>query len=276
MSKSYFERTAKYFFARWQLVKHDDEFIDFCNENESAFEEDGMLNIDLCEGCLDDVEGIRNRFGLELIYHYSTQIQVDSIIDFLIFKNPFAVRLINNSDNMTTDGVEGGKDEDSPYDDTHPIEISPQTGRGNKIFVEVNIGGDIPLGQLKAEFLETIRHCRFVSGIENEVSSIPSETDFLIYDLMLEHERKGHKKYGRKIIEDVWPEDYASATEGDKADELYERLCDEYKNKGLADWDEKAFEQAYESALSMKTLSQRLADRISFVEKWLNKYSKLY
>jgi len=214
MDKRYFERTAKYLFARWQSIKHNDEFVGFCDKYKEEFEEDGMLNIDPWGDCLNDMERIKDRFGLDLIYHYSTQIPIDDIINALIFKDPFAMRLIHNSDNMNTDGAEGGKNEDTPCNDAHPIEMSPQIGGNNKIYLEVNIGRDIPQEQLKAEFLEIIRHCRFVFGIENKATSIPSETDFRIYDRMLEYERQGHKSYHRKIMEEVWPEDYSSATEG--------------------------------------------------------------
>ena len=111
------------------------------------------------------------------------------------------------------------------------------------IHLWVNVGEGITEVQLKEEFFEKVRKARDCAAIKRK-QSIPSETDFQVYDLLTYA-----KKSRKEIFKEVWPEEFEKVFGGrsnSERDKHYKILQEKYRNQGIVDWDEAAYIEAYE------------------------------
>ena len=136
----------------------------------------------------------------------------------------------------------------------------------------MNVGEGITEAQLKEEFLEKIKESRELAGIRR-IQSIPSETDFRVYDL-LNYEKKSRKE----IFKEIWPEDFEKVF-GERSDfqrdKHYKILQEKYRNQGVEDWDDAAYKEAYEESNIGKSGPIILYNRIYEGIKRVKRHIKL-
>lgn len=254
------EWTNKRLWIRWQAVRCDDEYRTFCDKFSQYFNTDGMLEIwrlptDEAER---EVEKVQGRYGLDYIYHYKIDHDIDYFIDDNVFENPFAIDFLL-------------KDEKS--DDLDPF------WDNNHIVLKVNVDGSIPEAQLKDEFLDYVKAARESIGIK-QVRSIPDKVDFQVYNLCFQSD-----KSRKEIIKEVWPDEYKIEFGKDKPgdeyeqDKLYKKLSIEYQKQGIRGWDDRAYAEAYpkdtcEADHTGKSgrirLYVKVRDAIKRVKKYIN------
>jgi len=276
-----FGETNYNLFIRWQALRRDSEYRDFCDKYKQFFDDDHILRWELLltEDAEKEADQIKETYGLDYIYHHNTDLDLGRFIDSCVFLAPFAVNYLL-------------KEKKLEYK-TIPDEIDDMFDpfwESNYIHLRVNVGEGITEAQLKEEFLEKVKEARELAGIKRR-KSMPNELDFKVYDLST-YEEKGFKE----IFKEVWPEDFEKAfaglTNADR-DRLYKRLQKKYRNKGIENWHEKAWKNAYggdshqnqrvedldatsgNNCVSPKQLYDRVAKSIKRVEQHI-KQTKLH
>lgn len=81
-----------YLYDRWQRVRRRPDYIEFCEDHTSEFDDDGIL--ETFASLSQDAEEIREKFGLEMIYLSSKEIPKNLILEWPVFKKPLAVNFI--------------------------------------------------------------------------------------------------------------------------------------------------------------------------------------
>ena len=219
------EWTNERLWKRWQAVRRDDKYyMPFCDKYSQYFNSDGMLeawrlpNDDEAER---EVKEIQDKYGLDIIYHYKVDHDIDDFHYDNVFENPFAIDFLlknEESDNL-----------DPLWDNNH-------------IVLKVNIDGSIPEAQLTDELLEHVKEARKSVDIK-AVGSAPKKIDYRVYDLLK------LKKKPREIIKEVWPDEYKIEFGEDEVvddleqNELIKKLVKEYQKQGLQ-WGD-AYDKAY-------------------------------
>jgi hypothetical protein len=272
-----FGQTNYNLFIRWQALRRDPEYRAFCDQYGQYFDDNGMMRWELLptEDAEKEADHIKEIYGLDYIYHFNTDLELDGFIDSCVFIEPFAVNYLFKEKNLDYKAIP-----------EIIVEIFDPFWEPNFIHLRVNVGEGITEAQLKEEFLEKIKESRELAGIRRK-QSIPSETDFRVYDL-LTYEEKTRKE----IMKEIWPEDFEKAFSGPSEvdrDKLYKELTEKYRDQGIEDWDEKAWEEAYEgespidqgiedsdpatdkTAASPKKLYDRLADGIKRVKQYMKR-----
>ena len=102
---------------RWQVLRRDPEYVKFCNEYASAFDENGIMKV--WEGLEPRPEEIRKLFGLETICHPSLNLSKEELLDYPIFNKPSAV---------SYEWAEEGPGLHSPIVDDHFIKLRIDIG----------------------------------------------------------------------------------------------------------------------------------------------------
>lgn len=255
------EWTNERLWKHWQAVRNVDEYKAFCDKYSQYFNSDGMLEAWRLptEEAEREVEEFQGRYGLDIIYHYKIDHDIDYFIDDCVFENPFAIDFLL-------------KNEES--EDFNPF------WDNNNIVLKVNLDGRIPDAQLMDEFLELIQAARKSIGIKPVRAKPPDKVDFQVYDL------SQRNKSPKEIISEVWPDEYKTEFEGmaeHERDELYEKLSLECQEQGLRDWNARVFAEAYpEDACKADYTSKsgrirlyvRVSDTIKKVEKYINRIKK--
>jgi hypothetical protein len=252
-----YDWTNKHLYYRWQILKRRKDYKAFCDKYSSAFNKEGLLepfgydDKNKTEIFVDEkeFEKIREKYGLDAIYHYETALERDDFIDYCVFEKPFATKVWSPDE----------KDDvlNAVWDERH-------------IHIEVDIGGNITDGQLKDELLERVSVARADAGIQETSPEEISDEDLLVYDL--HEEGKSHVE----IIKEVWPEEYRKewATSGAEEDKKYSELQRHYRNQGYEDWDTKAHDAVYETKEKKKRsgriyLFMRVKDKVEKMRKLL-------
>jgi len=211
---------------RWQVIRRDPEYVKFCNEYASAFDENGIMK--LWEGLEPRPEEIKKLFGLETICHPSLDLSREELLDYPVFNKPLAV---------SYEWTEEQPGHYSPIVDDHFIRL------------RIDIGGDKKTGQILSEVQEFIEEARSIAEIKPNTSRLrPDEEIFKVWDL------KETGKSSKEIIKQLWPEKYdqeckegsSAKWEADKQ-KKYQELAGKYRNQGVNEWDEKAFNEVYNS-----------------------------
>jgi hypothetical protein len=209
---------------RWQVLRRDPEYVKFCNEYASAFDENGIMKV--WEGLEPRPEEIRKLFGLETICHPSLNLSREELLDYPIFNKPLAV---------SYEWTEDQPGHYNPIVDDHFIRL------------RIDIGGDKKTGQILSEVQEFIEEARSVVGIETDKGRLrPDEEVFKVWDL----NEKG--KSSKKIIKQLWPEEYdRECKEGTPMkwetdqSKKYQELGEKYRDQGVEEWHEKAHTEVY-------------------------------
>jgi len=233
-STEWLERTLN---ERWQVIRRDPEYLEFCNDYASSFNKEGILK--LWEGLEPRAEEIKKLFGLETICHPSLNLSKKELLDYPIFNKPLAV---------SYEWTEDQPGHYSPIVDDHFIRL------------RIDIGEDKKTGQILSEVKEFIEEARSIAEIETNKSRFrPDEEIFKVWDLHedLKEARNAKTKDEdmtpiQKIIKELWPEEYdrectegsPSNWDGDKA-KKYKELRRKFQYQGVEEWDEKAFNEVY-------------------------------
>jgi len=230
-------------YLRWQVVRRDPEYVEFCNEQGSAFDADGIMNP--WERSEPRAEEIKKLFGLETICHPSLNFTKEKLLDEPIFNNPLAVSYKWNQE--------------------HPGHSTP-IFNDHFIRLRIDIGEERKMSQILSEVQQFVEEARGVAGIETDKSRLrPDEEVFKVWDL------KASGKKPQEIMEELWPEEYKQEfkhrTDDDKR---YKKLCTKYKRQGIAEWHEKAFKEAYGSSGSSGSirLYMRVKDKENRMKEW--------
>lgn len=234
-------------YERWQTIRRDPEYLEFCNEYASAFDENGIMN--LWEDLEPRAEEIRELFGLETICHPSLDLSKEQLLEYPVFNHPLAV---------SYEWTEEQPGRYSPIVDDHFIRL------------RIDISGDKKISQLLSEIEEFIREARRIAGTRTNTSRFrPDEDIFEVWDL----KEKG--KSSKEIIRQLWPEEYDRECkegspmnwEADKEKE-YQELATKYRNQGFEEWDRKAFDEVYglDSSGCIK-LYMRVQDKLEKMRK---------
>ncbi|MBN1841504.1 MAG: hypothetical protein JW883_04370 [Deltaproteobacteria bacterium] len=130
---------------KWERTRRNIDYIEFCETHAQAFDENGTLDT-FAELTLE-AEAIRDRFGLEMIYHPSIDISQDQMLQWPIFKNPLAV------------GYEWREEKPdcfTPIWDDHYIKLT------------IDINPERNLGQITDEVKEFVTSARAVLEIDED------------------------------------------------------------------------------------------------------------
>jgi guanyl-specific ribonuclease Sa len=214
-----YEWINQHLYDRWQVLRRHKAYRAFCDKYKAAFNKEGLLDkISIVDE--EEFNNLREKYDLDAIYHYETELDRDNFIDWCVFEHPFATRILFREEKP---------DLLTPlWDDRH-------------IRLEVDISGTITDAQLVDEFLERVNEARELTGIKKKKPERITKEDLRICDLA----REG--KSIVQIIKRVWPEEYNKewATSGAEEDKKYAELQKHYRNQGYNDWDERAYREAY-------------------------------
>ena len=207
------EWNKRFLHFRWQIIRRDPEFIKFCDKYSHAFDKDDELS-QLDPTNLKSIserkeyEEIKNRFGLEVIYHPSVDVSINHVLAWPFFKK------------------------DSAVDD-----ISRE---GHLLTVEIDITRTDQ--QIKRDIFELVNWYR-----ENEKLRRFRLKDNKTYEVLKVWDLHKKGKSSKEIAEEVWPDEYEKgwAQLDDEKGELWKELQDKYYREGFEDWAERAYKKAY-------------------------------
>ncbi|MBC8460532.1 MAG: hypothetical protein H8D67_21315 [Deltaproteobacteria bacterium] len=252
------------FYERWQVIRRDPEYLEFCNDYASAFDKNGIMK--LWEGLEPRVEEIRKLFGLETICHPSLNLSKEALLDYPLFNEPLAV---------SYEWTEEQPGHYSPIVDEH--------------FIRLRIDIDKKTGQILSEVQEFIEDARSIAGAKPNTSRLrPDEEIFKVWDLSEDLKKTKDKKTKdkktknkdeltliQKIIKQLWPEEYdRECKEGSpmkleaEKKKKYQELAKKYRSQGVEEWNEKAFNEVYglDSSGCIK-LYMRVKDKLEKMRK---------
>lgn len=79
-----------------------------------------------------------------------------------------------------------------------------------------------------------------------------------------------------EIIKEIWPDEFGDNGRDDyTSNDKYDKLDQKYKKQGFGDWDERAYNEAYEKTGSGKIgLYMRVRDKLNRMKKQFDKLSQ--
>ena len=85
-----YEWMKKYCYIQWQITRRHREYLDFCNKYKNRFDRKYRLKGDGNK----ETDKIKNRFNLQEIYHYTTELTPEECVGRDIFKSILTVTRI--------------------------------------------------------------------------------------------------------------------------------------------------------------------------------------
>lgn len=221
------EKLAEQWYLWWQLVRRHPRYVEFCSKHIEHFThgEYGMLDpIHLGDEGRKEYKAILEQFRLDSIIHPSAEIPRDEILQIPLFDFDSAVDPLTNKKKSAPDKY-------TPVFDGH--------------FVHLKI--DIRSFRTKNEILDGTWSCiewaRRIADIRKSLKRLPKEKQWKIWDLYQSGLRP------REIIDVMWPE-VANNPSLEERDRHFKALQDAYIKKGILDWEERAWNEAYEGESS--------------------------
>lgn len=261
-----FAWVTNHLLTRWRVISRQDDYRRFCDSYSPRYfiypNEDDQA---LFDWAIADHESqtesaaLQKKYGIDQLWHYRTEFG-DDIINSCLFKNDFSVEPVYfDSGNKDVPPLEAGI---TPLGEKEVLQL--QLAKSGWITVRIRITPEVTQKQWVGELKDIIAEARLEAGItplrKKEVSP-PTAQDFEIYDLYKSGERKS------QIAASIWlqPTD---------ADNEYKRLAKLFKNKGVSDWEDRAWQEAYKAKIDTN-LIQKVNDAIERVEKAMSRYTNI-
>jgi hypothetical protein len=242
--------------VHWQAVRRHHDYRKFCDSNAERFAKDQKLISDDEFAAMDTL--IKKRFCLKSIYHYNKDFTIEECcFNQDMFKIEPVVRIFPE---VSDDKPEIGGFLPKPIPDY-----------GDFIYFGINIAENVTWTEIEKQVKRHISLARAIRKKNAIHSRFKTKADiFEVWDLI------NSGKSSTETIRILWPDEYQKARGRNSylQEKEYEKLAQSYKQQGLENWDEKAYNKVYseQHSSSMKQLHEKVRNKFSAVESLFSQF----